>query len=406
MVMIAILSINGIAEGNFRVDLSLSTSEKALRDEVRSWLKEHVPSEPLPPPSTVEGLAEHRKWERTLASAGLAAVQWPREHGGRGLNPMSSTIFYAEYVAAGAPDRLNRIGLGLCGPTLIEWGTPEQQERWLRRILTCEDLWCQGFSEPDAGSDLAALRTRGTLTSDGVIVNGQKVWTSHSQNADWMFALVRTDPESARHAGITLVMIDMTSPGVDVRPIRQIHGGSEFSEVFFTDVFVPTDCIVGPVGEGWKVAMSTLRHERGSGLNTPDHFERLLREVTLMIPADLREDAAVLERLGMLVEEVRAYRAMSMRTVTEMSENRQLGPQALMGKLWWSNMQSKIYEFGKDMQGLDALRADGSDEGNQGFEYRYWMSHAAHIYAGTDEIQRDQIAERGLRLPRGARNAS
>lgn len=387
------------------MDLDLTEAERTIQAEVRGWLRDHVPAQPLASPDTSEGLEQHRAWERQLFDAGLAAVSWPVAHGGRGLDPIGTAIFYGEYVRAGAPGRLNRIGLGLCGPTLMEWGTPEQQQRWLRSILTCEHLWCQGFSEPGAGSDLASLRTRGDLTPEGVVVNGQKVWTSHSRHAAWMFALVRTDPASRRHDGMSLVMIAMDSPGVEVRPIRQIHGGADFSEVFLTDVLVPHDCVVGPVGQGWKVAMTTLRHERGSGLNTPDHFERVLREVAGMVPPERRDDPRVLERLGGLTEEVEAYRRMSLRTMTEMSEGRPLGPQSMMGKLWWSEMQTRIFDLAFDLLGEDGVLADPVGQGTSGLTHRYWLSRAAHIFAGTNEIQRDVIAERVLAMPKGSRRA-
>ncbi|NYD57175.1 alkylation response protein AidB-like acyl-CoA dehydrogenase [Nocardioides marinisabuli] len=387
------------------MDLDLTEAECALRDAVRAWLEEHVPAERLASPDTPRGLEQHRDWERQLFDAGFAAVSWPVEHGGGGLDPIGTAVFYGEYVRAGAPGRLNRIGLGLCGPTLMEWGTPAQQKRWLRSILTCEDLWCQGFSEPDAGSDLAALRTRGELTPEGVVVNGQKVWTSHSRHAAWMFALVRTDPDGRRHDGLTLVMIAMDSPGVEVRPIRQIHGGVDFSEVFLTDVQVPREGIVGPIGAGWQVAMTALRHERGSGLNTPDHFDRALRDVAAMVPADRRDDPRLLERLGRLAEEVEAYRRMSLRTLTEMTEGRPLGAQSMMGKLWWSEMQTRIFDLAFDLLGEDGVLADSDDEGTAGLSYRYWLSRAAHIFAGTNEIQRDVIAERVLAMPKGTRRA-
>lgn len=387
------------------MDLDLTEDERTLCDDVRRWLRDNVPAERLASPDTREGLEQHRAWERRLVEAGLAAVSWPSEHGGRDLDAISTAIFYGEYVRAGAPGRLNRIGLGLCGPTLLRWGTPDQQRRWLRPILTSDDLWCQGFSEPGAGSDLAALSTRGEVGADGVVVNGQKVWTSHSRHATWMFALVRTDAASRRHEGLTLLMVDMASPGVAVRPIRQIHGGADFSEVFLTDVLVPHDCVVGPVGDGWRVAMTTLTHERGSGLNTPDHFERTLHEVAAMVPADRRDDPRVLERLGRLAEEVEAYRRMSLRTLSELSDDRPPGPQAMMGKLWWSEMQTRIYDLVFDLLDQHGVVADSPEDGVSGLHHRYWLSRAAHIFAGTNEIQRDLIAERVLSMPRGTRRA-
>jgi len=383
------------------VDLTLTPAESELRREVASWLERHVPAKALPSASIQEGIAARQGWERTLYDAGFAAVDWPTEFGGRGLNPIGTAIFYGEYVRSGAPDRLNRIGLGLCGPTLIEWGTPEQQQLWLRGILTGDDLWCQGFSEPGSGSDLASLTTRGDVGETGVLINGQKIWTSHSRFASWMFALVRTDPDSQRHRGLTLLMIDMSDPGVEVRPIRQMNGGADFSEVFLTDVVVPYAHVIGPLGQGWQVAMTTLRHERGSGLNTADHFAHLLREVCSLIPPDRRDDPGVAEQVGELVEQIEAYRYLSLRTTSRAVLGRDLGPQSYMGKLWWSQLQTRICQFGLDQLGEDALLADSAGDIVPGLRARYWLSRAAHIYAGANEIQRDVISERSLGLPKG-----
>lgn len=383
------------------MDLTLTVPERELRDEAASWLAENAPKRALAPGSTEEGVRERRVWERRLFDAGFAAVDWPTEHGGRGLNAIGTAIFYGEYVKSGAPERLNRIGLGLCGPTLIEWGTAAQKSKWLTRILTSDDLWCQGFSEPGAGSDLAAISTRGEVGDDGVLVNGQKVWTSHSRFANWMFALVRTDPDSSRHRGLTLLMIDMSDPGVEVRPIRQMNGGVDFSEVFLSDIFVPHEHVIGPVGAGWQVAMTTLRYERGSGLNTADHFLQMLRDVTALIPQHKRRDLHVAERVGRMFEEIQAYRYMSLRTMSRAAQGKELGPQSYMGKLWWSQMQTRILQFGLDQLGESAVLADTDDDHVAHLRARYWLSRAAHIYAGTNEIQRDVISERALGMPKG-----
>lgn len=383
------------------MDLTLTSDERDLQVAVRSWLADHVPQHDLPPASTAEGVDAHRAWERELYEAGFAAVDWPAQHGGLDLNPIGTAIFYGEYVRAGAPERLNRIGLGLCGPTLIEWGTAAQQETWLTNILTSDELWCQGFSEPGAGSDLAALSTLGEVGDEGVLVNGQKVWTSHSRFASWMFALVRTDPDAKRHHGLSLVMVDMADPGVDVRPIQQMNGGSEFSEVFLSDVLVPHEHVVGPVGSGWKVAMTTLRHERGSGLNTADHFLQMLREVVQLVPADRLDDDGVAETVGRLVEEIEGYRYLSLRTLSQNVQGRPPGAQSYMGKLWWSQMQTRILDFGLSQLGDRAVLADAPDDVVPRLRARYWLSRAAHIYAGANEIQRDVIAERALGLPKG-----
>lgn len=266
------------------MDLTLDDEQRAFRDEVRDWLSRHVPTEAFAPLDTEEGLEQRRAWEKDLHRAGFAAVHWPTEYGGRGMNALGTAIFYDEYLRANAPERLNRLGLGLCGPTLIDLGTQAQRTRWLANILSCDDIWCQGFSEPEAGSDLASLRTRGDVGADEIVVNGQKVWTSHSKFADWMFALVRTNPDVPKHRGLTFLMIDMHDPSVDVRPIRQINHAAEFSEVFLTDVVVPRENVIGDIDGGWSVAMTTLKHERGSGLNTAAHFHQILSEVIGLVP--------------------------------------------------------------------------------------------------------------------------
>lgn len=387
------------------MDLRLDPEQRSFRDEVRAWLHENVPSERFAPYSTREGLEQHRAWEKQLHAAGYAAVHWPTEYGGRGMNPLGTAIFYDEYVRARAPERLNRLGLGLGGPTLIELGTPEQQRRWLPNILSCDEIWCQGFSEPSAGSDLAGLRTRGVVGDAGIVVNGQKVWTSHSKFADWMFALVRTDPDVPKHHGLTFLMIDMSDPGVEVRPIRQINHAAEFSEVFLNDVVVPYENVVGQIGDGWNVAMTTLKHERGSGLNTAAHFHQILDEVVAMVPQDRRDDPAVQSSLGRAFEEIEAYRFMTLRTLSQLASGRPVTGQAMMGKLWWSEMQIRLFELALDLLGEESLLVDDQPGEPPLLRQRYWRGRAALIYAGSNEIQRNIISERVLGLPKEPRHA-
>lgn len=387
------------------MDLQLDAQQREFRDTVRGWLNDNVPREVFAPASTYEGVEQRRVWERTMFDGGYAAVNWPLEYGGRGMNALGTAIFYEEYLRAGAPDRLNRLGLGLCGPTLIDRGNGRQKERWLANILSCDEIWCQGFSEPGAGSDLASLRTRGDVSDDSIVVNGQKVWTSHSKYADWMFALVRTDPDAPKHRGITFLMIDMHDPGVEHRPIRQMNHASEFAEVFLNDVVVPRANVIGEINDGWRVAMTTLTHERGSGLNTAAHFHRTLREVVALIPEDLRQDSRVRAEVGQLYEEIEAYRFMTLRTLSELSQGRKPGPQASMGKLWWSEMQVRLFELGLSMLGDEAMLVDGQPGEPANLRQRYWLGRAAGIYAGSNEIQRNIIAERVLGLPKGATRA-
>ncbi|PQP21132.1 acyl-CoA dehydrogenase family protein [Rhodococcus opacus] len=376
--------------------LELTEKQRSFRDEIRNWLSENVPTEPLPDKWTPDGYEAHKKWEQRLYEAGFAAVQWPSEYGGRGMDPLSTAIFYDEYVRADAPDRLNRLGLGLAGPTLIAHGTQAQKDRWLSNILSCQEFWCQGFSEPEAGSDLASLRTRGTVDGDNIIVNGQKIWTSGARFADWIFALVRTDSSVPKHKGITFLMIDMRSEGIDLRSIEQMVDDAGFCEVFFDDVVVPRENVIGEINSGWQIAMSTLGFERGSGLNTAAHFKRVLGKIVNLIPQERLDDPDLLDRVGRFAEEIEAYRYLSLRTTSELSQGKALGRQSFMGKVWWSEMQARMLEFAMELLGESQQLTDGDDDLRQ----RYWLTRASLIFAGTNEIQRNVISERALGLPK------
>lgn len=384
------------------MDLRLSETQNEFQSEVRQWLEENAPRSRLAPPNSEEGFRQHQEWERALYEAGFAAVHWPAEYGGRGMDAISTALFYDEYLRARAPERLNRLALGLAGPTLIEFGEPAQRDKWLTNMLTCSDIWCQGFSEPDAGSDLASLRTRGEVGDETIRINGQKTWTSHSRFADWIFALVRTDPELPKHKGISFVMIDRHAPGVEVRPIAQMNHASDFGELFFTDVEVPRSNVIGGLNNGWAVAMGTLKHERGSNLNTAAHFHRLLEEVLALVPASRRHDREVRQQVARFHEDIEAYRYMTLRTLSAVTAQKPAGPQSVMGKLWWSEMQTRILEFGLAMLGnrAEVLSPDEDDIAN--LVQRYWLSRASYIYAGTNEVQRNIIAERVLGLPKGS----
>lgn len=383
------------------MDLSLTEEQRAFRDEIREWLQNNVPRESFGSLATREGFEQHRAWERQLHGAGFAAVHWPVEYGGRGMDPTTTMIFYDEYLAAGAPDRLNRLALGLAGPTLIQNGTSAQKQRWLDPMLSCEDIWCQGFSEPGAGSDLAALRTKGEIDGDVIRVTGQKIWTSHSRFADWIFALVRTDPTAPKHKGITFLMIPRHQDGIEIRPIEQMNYAADFAEVFFTDVAVPMENVIGEINGGWRVAMATLTQERSSNLNTAAHFHQMLREAIETIPPRRRNELAVREQIGRFYEEIEAYRFLSLRTLSELTKGKQPGAQSMMGKLWWSEMQTRILNFTLEMLGEDAQILRDQSGTVSSLMQRYWLSRAAHIYAGSNEIQRNIIAERVLGLPKG-----
>jgi alkylation response protein AidB-like acyl-CoA dehydrogenase len=371
------------------------------RGEVRGWLDQNLPSELVGPNALTGGdaLEHRRRWEHALYDAGYAAIHWPEEFGGKGMGPAHRMAFQEEYERASAPARLNVQGLMLVGPTLINHGTPEQQERWIGPILRCEQVWCQGFSEPDAGSDLASLRTNARFVDDHFVVNGQKIWTSGAHYSDWMFALVRTDADAPKHRGISALLIDMRTPGIEVRPIRQINGRGTFSEVFFNDVRVPRDNLVGDLNNGWAVAQGALSMERGIGRRTYVKYLPLLDTLSrLTAQTSVPEDTSALEELGAHVLQVSKYRHHVGRTVAESADGR-FGPEASLNKLFWSEMESAIYETGMKLFAAAPDAVDVADDYAR-WEQDYWYSRATRIFAGSNQIQRNIIAERVLGLPR------
>jgi alkylation response protein AidB-like acyl-CoA dehydrogenase len=399
------------------MDLNLTEAQQAFRDEVRGWLEANVPSEPLKSASTPEGFEQHKAWERKLYEAGYAAVHWPKAVGGRDADLIDTAIFQEEYARAGAPQRINVLALGLAGPTIMAFGTDEQKQRWLPRILSCEDIWCQGFSEPDAGSDLANIKTTAVREGDEYIVNGQKVWTSLGRYADWIFALVRTEknPEK-KHRGITFLMMDMRSEGVEVRPIIQANGDAGFAEVFFTDVRVPVENVIGEENDGWRVAMATLGFERGTGLGSHVRFSKDLEELVKLVKAvGAQDDPIVRDRVAQLYADTEVYRHNMYRTLTRLAGGKPIGPEASLNKLYWSEMEVRIFTAGLELMGALAELGPKSDAmaealGPEGFEIwqhwhkQYWYSRAACIYAGTSQIQKNIISERVLGLPKEPRS--
>jgi alkylation response protein AidB-like acyl-CoA dehydrogenase len=385
------------------MDLRLTPEQEAFRTEVRDWLTANVPRS-LPSPGTREGFEAHRHWERTLARAGYAGIRWPEEYGGRGADPVLQAIFEEEYLLAGGPERVTVVGQNLLGPTLMVHGTDKQRGRWLPGILSAEEIWSQGFSEPDAGSDLAGISTRAVRDGDDWIVDGQKIWTSYGTFADWIFALVRTDPEAERHRGITFLCIDMRSDGVEARPILQADSYAGFAEVFFTGVRVPAENVIGEVNDGWTVAMSTLGFERDAPAAPAARYLRDLRELAGAARArGLDEDPMTRDTLAGLLVRAEAYRSHTLRTLSRLSHGESLGSEASVTKLLWSELERDIYEAGRDILGPygDVDTQDGPLEDSEGWRSRYWFARAATIYAGTSEIQRNIVAERVLGLPKG-----
>src|SRR5579884_386854 len=390
------------------MDFQLTSEDAAFQEEVRSWLSAHreqiAHTREVDWEAGGEAFERYRDWERQLFEAGLAAIAWPKEYGGRGASLMQQALFTDEYVKAQAPDRINRLGLGLLGPTLMVYGTDEQKQEHLPRILRCDEIWCQGFSEPNAGSDLASLRTRAEIEGDELVVNGQKIWTSLGRFGDWIFTLCRTDPSAPKHKGISFILIDMHSPGVEVRPLVQIDGSARFAEVFFTDVRVPRSNLVGALNEGWKVAMTTLGFERGTGLGSPAAFNRMFQDVVALTRREQRsDDPDVRRRVAQGYIETRMFQLNNQRTLSKLSKGAQVGSEASLNKLYWSEMEMRLLELGLDVLGPRAEVAEGPEAEHGGELFGdYLYARASLLYAGTNEIQKNIIAQRVLGLPREA----
>jgi alkylation response protein AidB-like acyl-CoA dehydrogenase len=390
------------------MDLRATPVEAALRDEVRDWLRANLPWEygkGLPPRfgELGEEVAFGRGWQAKLASGRLVGVAWPREYGGRGGGPVEHYIVTEELARARAPELVGRIGVNLVGPTLLAHGAPVQKTRWLPRILDASEIWCQLFSEPGAGSDLTSLTTRATKVDGGFVVNGQKVWTSYAQFADWGWCLARTDPDAPKSKGISALAIDMHAPGVEVRPLRQITDESEFNEVFLSDVFVADDQLVGPIHEGWRVANSTLTHERGVNPRQLVAHAQLLDELwRLGLERDALDDPRLAGRLAQAFVEVRIFQLHNWRSISRTAKGAEPGPVGSINKLWWSEMSKRLHDTAMAVVGPAQPLWRGAD-GNpgDGAWQRSWLYYqASSIWAGTNEIQRTVIGERTLGLPR------
>jgi alkylation response protein AidB-like acyl-CoA dehydrogenase len=382
-----------VARGS--LDLTPSAEEQAFRAEARAWLQANVPRAPLPSMDTEAGFERHREWERALHAGGWAVVAWPQEYGGRGVDLLSWLAFEEEYYRCHAPLRVNQNGLFLLGPTLLEYGTPAQRERFLAPMAAGEEVWAQGWSEPDAGSDMASIRTRGRPAEDGgYLVNGQKIWVSRGAYADWMFGLVRTDPDSERHHGLTFVLIPLRADGVTVRPIRQLDGHAGFAEVFLDDVHVPQEQVVGAPGEGWAIAMATAGFERGLLLRSPGRFVAAAdRLVALFAERGDTGDTRMRERVTRAWMNAEAHRLYAQWTVSRVMDGHKVGSEASLNKLFWSELDIDLHETALELLDGDAELAGGWMDG-------YLFSLSGPIYAGTNQIQRNIIADRVLRLPR------
>jgi len=377
------------------MNLDLDERTLAFRAEARAWLAANVPAEPLKSFDTAEGFAQHREWESRLAEARWSVVSWPHEFGGRDASLLEWVLFEEEYYAAGAPSRVNQNGIFMLAPTLFSHGTEEQRRRVLPKMARSEEVWAQAWSEPEAGSDIAALRSTATRCEGGWRVSGQKTWSSRATFADRAFGLFRSDPDSLRHKGLTYLMVDLRAEGVTVRPIPQLDGEPGFAEIFFDDVFVPDEDVIGAPGEGWRVAMTTANNERGLSLRSPGRFLAAAdRLVSLWQEAG--RPAHTADRVADAWIGARAYQLYTLGTVTRLSDGAELGPESSVNKLFWSHLDVALHETALDILGPDAELRGGWSDG--------WLfSLAGPIYGGTDQIQRSIVAERLLGLPKGAR---
>ncbi|MGY1814518.1 acyl-CoA dehydrogenase family protein [Blastococcus sp. SYSU D00820] len=378
------------------MDLTWTASEEAFRAEAREWLATHVPRTPLPSGDTREGFAAHLEWERQLFADRWSVVSWPAAYGGRDASIWEWLIFEEEYYRAGAPQRVTQNGIFLLAPTLFEFGTQEQQDTLLPRMAAAEDLWCQGWSEPGAGSDLAGIRSRADRDEDagGWRLTGQKTWSTRGAFCTHLFGLFRSDPGSTRHQGLTYFLVPLDSPGVTVRGFERLDGDEGFAEVFFEDVFVPDSAVLGGVHQGWKVAMATTGSERGLTLRSPGRF--LHAADRLVELARSRPDAvtgALADRVAEVWMQAQAYQYFTLAQVTGLVEGRNPGSRSSLNKVFWSELDIRLHETA-----LELLGPDGQTDNpwSRGFQF----SLSGPIYAGTNEIQRNIIAERVLGLPR------
>ena len=390
------------------MDLRFSPEDEQYRQKLRAWLEAYVPQE-RPPKDQDAEFAYRRAWQRQLYAGGLVGINWPKEYGGQGATLIQQAIYAQEMARARAPQPANGLGISIVGPTLIHHGTEEQKKRYIPKILNADEIWCQGFSEPNSGSDLASLQTKAVLDGDDFVVNGQKIWTSMGQYADWCILLVRTDSNAPKHRGISFLLVDMRSPGITVRPLKQITGNSEFNETFFDNVRVPKQNLVGALNEGWRVAMTTLTYERGiSSLATQ---VRIKQQLDAMVDyartsrrngQTLSQDPVLRQSLAAAHIRVEIMLLNLYRGITSRLRGQPPGPEASLDKLYWSEMDKWMQELGMELQGpYSQLMHDSKHAIPGDWQYNFLRSRAGTIYSGTSEIQKNIIGERVLGLPKG-----
>ena len=396
------------------MDFSYTAEEEAFRLRARQWLEANAPrniaDRGFSLPTDHESIDALKIWQRRLFEAGFLGLTWPIEYGGQGKTIVYSAILNEEMARARAPSPLNLLGLSMAGPTILEHGRDDQKRRFLAKILSCEEIWCQGFSEPGAGSDLASLGTRAELRGDEYVINGAKVWTSLGQIADWCMLLVRTDPAAPKHRGLSYLLVDMHSPGVTVRPLRQMTGEEEFNQLFFDDVRVARENLLGPQGGGWGVALTTLMNERATlSLSTVMRFRNTFEDLKALALGQLEGRATPLDKsvirqaLAQFYIDVESMKYLAYRNFSRLLRGGTPGPEGSISKLLWSELNQRMNEFALTVQGAHAVLDEGSARVVDGGRWQYATLRARGntIEEGTSEIQRNIIAERLLGMPRG-----
>src|SRR5690606_20117602 len=383
------------------MDSEFTPKQQAFRAEVRAWLRDNAPREPFLSYDTREGFEQHRAWEAKLAEAGYSSVTWPKELGGRGCDLIEWLIFEEEYHAVDAPMRVNQNGILLLGPTLMEFGTEAQKARFLPRMARCDDMWAQGWSEPNAGSDMAAIASRAIRDGDEYVLNGQKIWSTRAVFANWLFGLFRSDPQSTRHQGLSYLLVPLDAKGVTVRPIRALNGKQAFAEVFFDDVRVSAENLVGEEGQGWNVAMATAGFERGLLLRSPARFQRTAKRLVQLYrrhQASADRDPSTRDNVLKAWMDAEAYNLASYHTVSRLLKGGRVGAESSTNKIFWSELDLQMHETAMRVLGPRAELVDDPEAHDwlEGFLF----AQAGPIYAGTNEIQRNIIAERVLGLPK------
>ncbi len=398
------------------MDFRLTPEQESFRNDVRAWVRQNLPKEWTsramtgPDVPRVEAYKFLREWQKKLFDAGFIGLTWPKEYGGRGLTFLEEFILHEEMALAKAPPVLNILGIAMAGPTIIAYGTEEQKKRYLAKILSCEEIWCQGYSEPNAGSDLAALQCRAIRDGNDFMVTGQKVWTSIAQAADWMMLLARTDPDAPKHKGITYFLLDMHSPGVSVRPLRQLTGDAEFNEVFLENVRVPAENVLGGISNGWQVGITTLMYERlalGFGLQV-----RLRIALDALVGLAQRtkkngdvaaKDPIMRQKLAQLWIDTETFKYTGARAITKLLKGEMPGAEASTGKIWWCETHQRLQDIAMELQGPYHQLLAGTDWAvDRGlWQYTFLRSRANSVEGGTTEIQKNIIGERVLGLPKG-----